>query len=110
MLVMMYFFEDGTGVQRDHHEDTAVYYLFTYDYNAANRNLHIEFETISDTLVENYDASVLTASEELFRFFHEYKPNWWERADMRKIGTITPGEKSLLKCAAKKRKEADGIF
>ncbi|MBQ8957601.1 MAG: BACON domain-containing protein [Bacteroidales bacterium] len=107
---MMYFFDDGTGIQRDHHEDSVVYYLFSYDYNAANRTIRIEFETVSDTLVENYSASVLTASEELFRFVHEYKPNSWERADMRKVGTINPGEKSLLKRIAKRRKSSEGIF
>jgi len=106
---MMYFFEDGTGVQRDHHDNAAVYYAFTYDYDAANRNLHIEFETVTDA-PESYDVSVLTASEELFRFFHEYKPNWWERADMRKVGTINPAEKSLFMRAAKKRKGNEGIF
>jgi hypothetical protein len=60
--------------------------------------------------LESYDVSVLTASEELFRFFHEYKPNWWERADMRKIGIVEPAEKSLLMRVAKKRKENEGIF
>lgn len=107
---LMYFLEDGQGVQRDHHKDSVVYYAFTYSYNAHSRNLHIEFETVADTLIESYDASVLTASEELFRFCHEYKPNWWERADMRKIGTVTPGEKSLLTRAVTKRKGQNGIF
>ena len=106
---MMYFFEDGTGVQRDHHNDSVVYYAFNYIYDAESRNLHIDFVTVSD-LLESYDVSVLTASEELFRFFHEYKPNFWERADMRKVGTIQPAEKSMLKHAAKKRKGNEGIF
>lgn len=109
MGYLMYFLEDGVGVQRDHHKDSVVYYVFTYDYDAISRNLHIEFETVSDA-VEDYDASVLTASEKLFRFIHEYKPNWWERADMRKIGTINSGEKSLLMHATKKRKGTEGIF
>lgn len=106
---MMYFLEDGIGVQRDHHEDYAVYYLFTYEYDAINRNLHIEFETATDT-TEEYNASVLTASEDLFRFIHEYKPNWWERVDMSKIGTVTPAEKSLLMRNIKKRKAQNSIF
>jgi len=106
---MMYFFEDGRGVQRDHHHNVAVYYSFTYDYDAANRNLHIEFDVVSDTL-ENYDVNVLTASEDLFRFIHEYKPGFWERADMRKVGTIEPEEKSLIMRAAKKRQGQDGVF
>lgn len=106
---MMYFFEDGNGVQRDHHDDTVVYYAFNYIYDAASRNLHIDFETVTGA-PESYDVSVLTASEELFRFFHEYKPNWWERADMRKVGTINPEEKSLLIRAAKKRTGNEGIF
>lgn len=107
---MMYFLEDGQGVQRDHHKDSVVYYAFTYNYDAVSRNLHIEFETVADTLVESYVASVLTASEEMFRFFHEYKPNMWERADMCKIGTITPSEKTILMRNATKRKKGDAIF
>ena len=106
---MMYFFEDGTGVQRDHHNEVAVYYAFNYVYDAENRNLHIDFETVTDSL-ESYDVSVLTASEELFRFFHEYKPNWWERADMRKVGIIDPDAKAVLKHKAIKRKEGGPIF
>ena len=106
---MMYFFEEGKGVQRDHHGDTAVYYAFDYVYNPVDRILHIEFETVGDE-PENYNPSVLTASESLFRFIHEYKPDWWERADMRKIGTITPGEKSSVMRAATKRKGNEGIF
>ena len=45
----MYFLADGTGVQMDHHKDTAVYYAFTYEYNPINQILHIEFETIDDS-------------------------------------------------------------
>ena len=105
----MFFLENGTGVQMDHHEDTAVYFAFTYEYNSVDQILHIEFETVDDA-PESYDPEVLTASDSLYRFFHEYKPNWWERGDMRKIGTVDPGEKSLLMRAVKKRKEAKGVF
>ena len=105
----MYFLADGTGVQMDHHKDTAVYYAFTYNYNAADQILHIEFETVTDA-PENYDPEVLTASDSLFRFFHEYKDNWWERADMRKIGTINPDQKAFLRQKTAKRKENEGIF
>lgn len=105
----MFFLENGTGVQMDHHEDTAVYFAFTYEYNSVDQILHIEFETVDDA-PESYDPEVLTASDSLYRFFHEYKPNWWERGDMRKIGTVDPGEKSLLMRAVKKRKETKGVF
>ena len=99
---LMYFLEDGVGVQRDRHNDTAVYYVFQYDYDVVNQVLHIDFETV-DGAPESYSPNVLTASDSLYRFMHEYKPNWWERADMRKIGTITPGEKSSLTRFSKKR-------
>ena len=105
----MYFLADGTGVQMDHHKDTAVYYAFTYEYNPINQILHIEFETIDDSH-EDYDPQVLTASDSLFRFIHEYKDHWWERADMRKIGTINPDAKALLKHKAVKRKGDEPIF
>ena len=93
----------------DHHKDTAVYYFFQYEYNPINQILHIEFETVNDA-PENYDPQVLTASDSLFRFIHEYKDHWWERADMRKVGEINPAEKTLIRRAATKRKETGGVF
>lgn len=105
----MYFLEDGTGVQMDHHNDTAVYYVFQYEYNPINQILHIEFETIDDA-PEDYDPQVLTASDSLFRFIHEYEDHWWERADMRKIGTIAPQERAFIKSVATKRKGGEPIF
>lgn len=109
MGYLMYFLEDGQGVQRDRHNDTAVYYRFAYNYNPADQILHIEFETVTDA-PESYDTQVLTASDSLYRFIHEYKPNWWERADMRKVGTINSEEKSLLMRATKNRKGRNGLF
>ena len=106
---LMYFLENGQGVQRDHHTDTVAYYLFNYDYNPIEQTLHFEFETVSDT-IEPYDVNVLTASDSLYRFMHEYKPNFWERADMRKIGTIQPEEKAILRQKATKRKKGEPIF
>jgi hypothetical protein len=50
------------------------------------------------------------ATEELFRFQHEYKPMRWELADMRKIGTILPQEKTRIAKATKKRKPTGGVF
>lgn len=105
----MYFLADGTGVQMDHITDKAAYYAFSYEYDPMNQILHIEFETVEDA-PENYDPQVLTASDSLFRFIHEYKEHWWERADMRKIGTINPDAKALLKQKAIKRKGDEPIF
>jgi hypothetical protein len=106
---LMYFLENGQGVQRDHHRDTAVYYAFTYDYNPVDQILHIEFETVDDA-PESYDPQVLAASDSLYRFIHEYKPNWWERADMRKVGVFDPDRKADLRQKAIKRKNGEGIF
>lgn len=106
---LMYFFEDGIGVQRDRHADTAAYYLFHYEYDVVNQVLHIDFETI-DGAPESYAPDVLTASDSLYRFMHEYKPSWWERADMRKVGTINPTEKADFRQKAIKRKEGGPIF
>lgn len=103
----MYFLADGTGVQRDHHTDTVAYWLFEYDYDPVNQILHISFAADS-TL--NYSPEVLSASDSLFRFMHEFKTNFWERADMRKIGFIIPDEKSGLLRKAVKRKQPGPIF
>lgn len=106
---LMYFLENGQGVQRDHHNDTAVYYAFTYEYNPIDQILHIEFETTGDE-PESYDPQVLTASDSLYRFIHEYKTDFWERADMRKIGEYTPQEEAKLRQIVTKRKEGGPIF
>lgn len=109
MGYQMYFLENGIGVQRDRHGDGAVYYAFTYEYNPVEQILHIEFETVSGS-PESYDPQVLTASDSLYRFIHEYKPDWWERADMRKIGKINPSEKAIIRNVATKRKGDEPVF
>ena len=106
---LMFFMEDGQGIQRDRHGDQAVYYNFTYEYSPFNNNLHIEFETLDDS-PESYDASVLCASDSLYRIFHEYKPHFFERVDHRKVGTITREEKAILKQKATKRKERGSLY
>lgn len=105
----MFFLENGVGIQRDHHKNNVVYYRFTYDYNPVNQVLHIDFETVSEA-PESYDPQVLTASDSLYRFIHEYKDHWWERADMRKIGTFNPSELSSILRSAKKRESNTPIF
>ena len=108
---IMYFYDDGTGIQKDNGGDTTYYYPFTYEYDFAARNLHIEFETYADSLTEIYDAPVLLATENVFRILHEYKPKFWERADMKKIGeTHKPEAKRLRQYATKKRKGEGAIF
>jgi len=106
----MYFLDNGEGFQQDHKFGSTYYYAFTYNFDPVNRNLHIEFETTNDTVSEIYNASVLSATEDLFRFHHEWRANSWERADMKKIGTIEPQAKALLKRAAKKREGNEPIF
>lgn len=106
----MYFFEDGQGVQSNRMlYDSTVYFLFNYEYDSYNRILHIVFQLENDSL-ETYDPEVLCASDSLYRIFHQFNPNWWERADMRKVGTLAPEDKSLLMRSASKRKGRDGIF
>ena len=107
---IMYFLEDSIGIQRDNVSgDSTMYYTFKYDFNPVTRILHLDFVTIEDT-TEIYDAPVLIATEELFRFQHEYKPMRWELADMRKIGTLRPQEKARILQAIKKRKPKGGVF
>ena len=106
----MYFAEDGLGAQEDRYHDSTVFYPFHYNYDPETRNLHIEFELIDSTQTEVYNASVLTATEGMFRFQHEYKPNFWECAEMTKIGTINPNAKDILMRATTKRKGNGPIF
>ena len=116
----LYFFGEDTdsdhnpnGVQRDHHKDSVVYWEFNYNYDPINQNLHFEFET-TEGAPESYDCTVLTASDSLFRFIHMYDPiGRWERADLRKVGTITPQELREVmtrKQAFAKHKKGSPIF
>jgi hypothetical protein len=106
----MYFFQDSIGVQRDNvNGDSTTYYSFKYAFNPDTRILYIDFETVADTS-EIYNAPVLIATEEIFRFQHEYLPMRWEISDMRKIGTLHPNEKSRIMQATKKRKPKGGVF
>lgn len=106
---LMYFLEGGRGVQRNRvMEDYPVYFPFTYEYDPVNNTLHIEFET--EVGPEPYDPEVLNASDSIYRFYHEYKPHWHERADMRKIGVVDPSEKDRLMQKATKRKSGQPIF
>ena len=106
---LMYFLEDGKGFQRDHHSDTVAWWAFDYDFDVINQKLNISFETVEGA-PESYSPNVLTASDSLYRFFHEYQPHYFERADMRKVGNITSGEKAILQQKAKKRKERGPVF
>ena len=104
----MYFFEDSTGVQVDrYHQDTAIYYLFNYVYDIAERRLDISFESV-DGSPESYSPSVVVATPEVFCFEHEYKPHFWERSNMKKIGTIDPGKKVMMRNRAIKKRKGNG--
>ena len=106
---LMYFAENGKGLQRDHRTDTVAWWAFDYDFDVVNQILNISFETV-DGSPESYSPQVLCASDSLYRIFHQYKPNFWERADMRKVGTINPGEKAEMMRKATKRKGRGPIF
>ena len=106
---LMYFLEDGKGLQRDHHTDTVAWWAFDYEFDVVNQVLHVSFETV-DGAPESYSPDVLTASDSLYRIFHQYKPNFWERADMRKIGTVITDEKLDMIKKTAKRKKGEPIF
>lgn len=105
---LLFFQEDSVGVQRDHHSDTVAWWPFKYWLVPDSLILHIIYET--DLGPEIYAANVLVASDTLFRFFHEYKPHYFEHVDMRRVGTILPDDKSLLRQKMARRKERGPIF
>lgn len=112
----MFFLENGTGVQTAHLSGVLTYYVFTYEYDPINRNLHVEFESVDPSVLLLNDAKVITASYEMFRFEHEYREHFWERAEMKKIGTIDPDAKDMIlrmaksSVAYKKKGLEDPIF
>lgn len=105
----MYFYEGGIGLQRDHHTDTVAYWIFHYEYKPNEHELFLEFEDTEGAPID-YNVTVLAASDSLFRFMHEYEPHWWERADMRRIGTIHPHDMQLMRSALSRRKGRGPIF
>lgn len=106
----MWFLANGEGYQRDHHTDTIAWWSFNYEYDVLNQILYISFATIDDS-PEDYAPHVLTASDSLFRIFHEYKTDFWERADMRKIATIIPDSTRMeMMRKASKRKAGQPMF
>lgn len=106
---LMYFLEDSVGFQRDHFQGQVIWWPFKYAFNADSLILHIDFEAVDGSPL-SYSPQVLTASDSLYRFFHEYKPNYWERADMRKIGNVPTDEKMLLRQKVSKRQGGEPIF
>lgn len=105
----MYFLANDTGYQRDHLADTGNWWMFTYKYDNDNQILDISF-LLSDDTTEEYSMEVLTASDSIFRFMHEFRPNFWERADMRRIGTIVTNSKAMMRRKAARRKERGPLF
>lgn len=107
----MYFFENGQGIQRRVRErdDCVLYYPFEYTYDYDSSIFHIVFY-LEDGGLEPYNPQVLCASDSLYRIFHEYKPHWWERADMRKVGIVNSDEKAILRQKVSKRKKGEPIF
>lgn len=109
---VMYFKEAGIGMQKDSHADSTVYYPFTYSFDLPSRKLNIEFETPIEGEVEDYEVTVITATNEVFRFSHEYREDTWEMAAMTKIGDIVPakGKGQGFKPVFSKRKGRGPIF
>ena len=107
---LMYFFEDSLGLQRDHRNATQVdWWAFKYWFDSDSHILHLDFETVADA-PESYAPIVLTASDSLYRFMHEYKPHCFERADLRKVGTCSLEDWRLAKSKLSKRKQGEPIF
>ena len=105
---LLFFQEDSVGVQRDHHSDTVAWWPFKYWIAPDSLILHIIYQT--DLGPEIYAANVLIASDTLFRFFHEYKPHYFEHVDMRRVGTIHPDDKYLQRQSMARRKERGPIL
>lgn len=104
----MYFFEDSVGMQRDGHADTVAWWPFKYWFVPDSLVLHIKFMTENGP--ESYAPTVLTASDSLYRVFHEYDSHRFERVDMRKVGAIHPRHQSIMQQELMKRKDREALF
>lgn len=63
-------------------ERDTIYHEFEYVYYPVGDSLLISFETVSDTLVEDYHATINELNKEYFNFTNEYLWHRFERLDM----------------------------
>ena len=60
----------------------TIYHPFEYIYYPLGDSLLISFETVSDTLVEDYHATINQLDDEYFNFTNEYLWHRYEQLDM----------------------------
>ena len=74
-----YFLNDGTGYEiRSYHYDT-IYYPYQYMYYPDCDSLFISFQTVDDSLTEDYRAVIYELNQERFVFLNEYRNHQFEK-------------------------------
>ena len=93
-----YFLNDGTGYEiRTYNYDT-IYYFYNYNYYPDGDSLYISFQTIDETITEDYHATIYELNQDRFVFLNEYRAHQFE-----KINTVNvSNSKSEIKINPKK--------
>lgn len=93
-----YFQNDGTGYEILAFNNDTIYYPYGYMYYPDGDSLRISFQTVDDTVTEDYHAIIYELDQERFVFINEYRPHQFE-----KINTVNVSQrKSELKINPKK--------
>lgn len=75
----LYFANDSIGYQIRTKDGDTIYYPYDYIYYAEGDSLYINFETVSDTVVEDYHCKIYQLDDEMFVFSNEYRPHHFEK-------------------------------
>lgn len=98
--IMMYFvYSDSlgyVGFQRDNRGDSVLYNRFNYSIDSIKNQVFLSFDLVDTTQVEEYSIDVQALNASIFKFWHEYKPHFFERSEMSCMGTIDPEKRSFI--------------
>jgi hypothetical protein len=94
-----YFRDDSTGYQIHTKNEDTIMYAYQYIYYPEGDSLYINFET--DSVVEDYHATIHELNSENFVFSDEYRSHHFEKLYMAKIyenrGVIHVNPKKVMK-------------
>lgn len=97
--VMFFVYSDSLGYfgfQKEIKSDSSVYYRFNYSIDSINNQVLLSFEQFDTTQVEEYAIDVQVLNASTFKFWHEYKPHFFERSKLSLLGTINPESRGFV--------------
>ncbi len=86
-----YFFNNNRGYQLHTHDYDTVIYQYDYVYYPDGDSLYINFDTYSDSLVEDYHVVVQQLDSERLLLRNEYRPHQFEKLTMANVSSSKRG-------------------